>query len=207
MEDETTFASFPKLYRLTGPVIITEKIDGTNAQIKITANGEFLVGSRTRWITPSNDNAGLAKWAYANKHDLMELLGIGTHFGEWWGKGIQRGYDLKEKRFSLFNTSRWNTPELLSILKTINVEVVPVLHSGPFSTPLFDAVLKALKETGSLAAPLYMNPEGIVIYDTRSGNGYKKTYDFDDTGKNKPRDVDGNVIDTAAQHTRNVLYL
>jgi hypothetical protein len=39
-----------------------------------------------------------------------------------------------------------------------------------------------------------MNPEGIVIYDTRSGNGYKKTYDYDDTGKNKERDIDGNVL-------------
>lgn len=194
MEDETVFTGFPKLYRLTGPVIVTEKIDGTNAQIKITTNEEFFVGSRTRWITPSNDNAGFAKWAYANKRDLMELLGIGVHYGEWWGGNIQRGYGLKEKRFSLFNTSRWNTPELLDILKTINVYTVPVLYSGPFSTEAFNKVMVDLKETGSQAAPNFMNPEGIVIYDTRSGTGFKKTYDFDDTGKNKPRDIDGNVV-------------
>lgn len=188
------FISFPKLYRLTGPVIITEKIDGTNAQIKITETGEFYVGSRTRWITPESDNHGFAKWAYANKTDLMELLGIGTHYGEWMGNGIQRGYGLKEKRFYLFNTTRWNNPELLDIFRTINVYVVPVLYTGPFDTVEFSVPFATLKETGSYAVPGYMNPEGIVIYDTRSGIGYKKTYEYDDTGKGKLRDKDGNVL-------------
>ncbi len=32
-----------------------------------------------------------------------------TYFGEWWGSGVQRGYGLQkgDKRFSLFNVSRW----------------------------------------------------------------------------------------------------
>lgn len=188
------FIGFPKLYRFNGPVIVTEKIDGTNGQLKITETGEFFVGSRTRWITPENDNHGFARWAYENKADLMELLGIGTHFGEWMGNGIQRGYGLKEKRFYLFNTSRWNNPELLDIFKTINVYVVPVLWQGDFDTWSFHTRLTELKVSGSVAIPGYMNPEGIVIYDTRSGVGFKKTFDYDDTGKNKARDIDGNVL-------------
>ena len=40
------FAGFPKIARLNRQVIVTEKIDGTNAQIRITEDGQFLVGSR-----------------------------------------------------------------------------------------------------------------------------------------------------------------
>ena len=80
------FIEFPKMARLSREVVITEKIDGTNACIYIGEDGEFLVGSRTRWITPDQDNHGFAAWAYANKDKLL-LLGHGTHFGEWWGTG------------------------------------------------------------------------------------------------------------------------
>src|SRR5687767_3287692 len=100
------FLEFPKMARLSREVIISEKIDGTNAQILITEDGGFYTGSRNRWVTPEQDNFGFSKWAHENKELLMKL-GVGRHFGEWWGAGIQRTYGLKEKRFSLFNSSRW----------------------------------------------------------------------------------------------------
>lgn len=192
-ELDEPFVSFPKLYRLRGPVIITEKLDGTNAQIYIGPNGEFKVGSRTRWITPEKDNFGFARWAYDNKALLIATLGEGKHYGEWWGSGIQRGYRLKTKVFSLFNTSRWDKLYLLESGLS-QIDVVPVLYSGAFDTTAFDAVLTELKITGSIAAPGFMSPEGIVIYDTQSGTGFKKTYDYDDTGKGKEKDEHGNVI-------------
>ena len=37
------FIKFEKIARLNREIIITEKIDGTNAQICITEDGEFLV--------------------------------------------------------------------------------------------------------------------------------------------------------------------
>lgn len=189
------FESFPKLYRLNGPVIVTEKIDGTNAQIYIGEDGSFLVGSRTKWITPEKDNHGFAKWAYENKPALITLLGIGKHYGEWWGKGIQRGYNVPTKRFSLFNTSRWIPEEKTYALDAkIGVYVVPVLYTGLFDTVAFAQILAILKQRGSYVSPGFMNPEGIVIYDTRSGTGFKKTYDYDDSGKGATRDEHGNVI-------------
>ena len=101
------FREFPKMARLSREVIITEKLDGTNAQIYISDDGQtMLIGSRTRWITPQDDNHGFAKWAESHRDELL-TLGPGRHFGEWWGQGIQRGYGLKEKRFSLFNVQRW----------------------------------------------------------------------------------------------------
>ena len=189
------FTKFPKLYRLRGPVIVSEKLDGTNAQIYISDDGAtFLVGSRTRYITPESDNQGFARWAYDHKTDLMELLGPGTHYGEWMGKGIQRGYGLQEKRFYLFNTTRWNNPDLLDVFMKLNIYVVPVLYAGVFDTSEFDRAMNTLKIFGSFAITGYMNPEGIVIYDTQSGVGWKKTFDYDTTGKNAPRDIDNNVL-------------
>ena len=171
------FQKFPKIARLSRNCIITEKIDGTNAQIYIGKDEEFLTGSRKRWITPENDNAGFAKWAMEHKEELLQL-GPGRHFGEWWGLGIQRKYDLDEKRFSLFNVERWteeNTPNCC--------HVVPILYSGMFTTHIIATILGHLDYTGSLAAPGFMNPEGIVIFHTASGTLFKKTIKDDEKPK------------------------
>lgn len=57
----TEFVPFQKIGRLSRGCTITEKIDGTNASIYIGEDGEFLTGSRTRWITPEDDNYGFAR--------------------------------------------------------------------------------------------------------------------------------------------------
>lgn len=172
------FTAFQKLPRLSREVVITEKIDGTNASVCITEDGQFLVGSRTRWITPENDNHGFAAWAFSKKEELMKL-GVGHHFGEWWGAGIQRRYGIAEKRFSLFNTARWSDPET----RPACCDVVPVLASGIFSSPMIEAQILRLKDNGSIAAPGFMNPEGIVIYHTAAGISFKKTIDKDEIPK------------------------
>jgi hypothetical protein len=56
------FQPFPKLARLSREMTITEKIDGTNAQVFVTEEGQVFAGSRTRWVTPENDNYGFAAW-------------------------------------------------------------------------------------------------------------------------------------------------
>jgi hypothetical protein len=82
------FRPFDKIARLSRPCTITEKIDGTNACVLVGENGEFLTGSRTRWITPEDDNFGFSRWAHEHREELVAGLGVGTHFGEWWkGKG------------------------------------------------------------------------------------------------------------------------
>ena len=85
----TIFTEFQKIPRLSRDMVITEKIDGTNSCICITEDGEFLTGSRHKWITPENDNYGFSRWAHEHKDELMKL-GVGVHYGEWWGSGIQR---------------------------------------------------------------------------------------------------------------------
>lgn len=189
------FKEFPKMARLSRDIIITEKIDGTNASIFIQAevleegadplivareNGYTMrVGSRTRWITPKDDNFGFANWCLQNKEELFKL-GEGHHFGEWWGSGIQRGYGLPkgEKRFSLFNTHRW-----AGELRPACCHIVPALFVGPFETQFINHILEELKTNGSQAAPGFMKPEGIVIFHTAGNLGFKKTIEKDEVPK------------------------
>lgn len=172
----TEFIPFPKMARLFRECIVTEKIDGTNACIRITEDGQFLTGSRTRWITPEDDNFGFSRWAHQHRDELMQL-GVGTHFGEWWGSGIQRNYGLAEKRFSLFNVTRWETD------RPACCHVVPVLYRGDFDTEVINFVLARLRQSGSVAAPGFMRPEGVVTYHVAGGFGLKTTLEKDGQAK------------------------
>jgi hypothetical protein len=167
------FEMFPKISRLYRDIIVTEKLDGTNAQICVSDDGAtMLTGSRNRWITPESDNAGFARWALEHRQELLRL-GPGRHFGEWWGSGIQRRYGLTEKRFSLFNTLRWGEE------RPACCHVVPVLYRGPFDQGAISDTLDRLRDGGSIAAPGFMSPEGIVVFHTHSGQVFKVTLEGD----------------------------
>jgi len=162
------FKAWPKIPRLSNEkYFITEKIDGTNAAVIITEDGEIGAQSRNKLITPEDDNYGFAKWVQANKEALL-TMGPGHHYGEWWGLGIQRGYGQDKKRFSLFNTARWNkdnpnTPTCC--------DVVPSLPSN------IEEALSVLKTQGSQAAPGFMQIEGIVVYCYQTKSYYKVIVD------------------------------
>lgn len=176
------FTPFDKIPRLSRNCIITEKIDGTNASIYVPEDGgPLLFGSRKRWITPEDDNFGFARWASEHEEELREL-GPGHHFGEWWGSGIQRGYGLDkgEKRFSLFNTSRWEFERPACCL------VVPVISQRTFTTEAVEEALIRLREEGSLASPGFMRPEGVIIFHTASRTFFKKTLEKDEVPKGQP---------------------
>jgi hypothetical protein len=206
------FREFPKMARLSREMILTEKLDGTNASIIVVPVEDYanysesqrehmiarvgnlflFAGSRTRIITPADDNYGFAGWVERNSQELAKL-GPGRHFGEWWGNGIQRKYGMKEKCFSLFNTSRWaeQSAELrtfpTSDPRKVNTQeyaptccrVVPELYRGPFDTQVIDFVLGALQNSGSVASPGFPSPEGIVVYHSAGSVGFKKTLDGD----------------------------
>lgn len=211
------FQSFSKISRLSRDCVITEKIDGTNGQIYIENQKDMIwvaesladcekyilaklngyniyAGSKNRWldISSQGDNHGFAKWVQANAEELLNL-GEGRHYGEWWGKGIQRDYGLDVKRFSLFNVGRWvdsksDTPLEVKDKRNYAPEccsVVPILYQGMFDTRDVEEVLEQLKNYGSDAVPGYMNPEGIVVYHTASGKLFKKTIMNDEKWKGK----------------------
>lgn len=188
------FEKWKSIPRLNKEVIITEKIDGTNAQIHIVdeetarlygghelpitpidrRDGMYMyVASRKRYITPDDDNFGFAKWCQDNSEELFKL-GPGRHYGEWWGCGIQRTYDLSERRLSMFNP-KW-MDEGPSVVHT-----VPIINHGTNGIDdMVEMAMSALKKHGSYAAPGFMDPEGVIVYHTAANQMFKTTFDFDE---------------------------
>lgn len=172
------FKSFGKIQNISKLYMsITQKLHGSNAQVYIYRDEndhlQLKTGSRSRWITPDDDNYGFAKFVYANKDEFISKLGEGRHFGEYAGLGINSGEGLKEKHWFLFNWRRWKDIPLPP-----RVSCVPVLYTGKMSLETIDETMDRLKENGSFLVPGYMKPEGIVI--EVGGEFYKKVFDKED---------------------------
>lgn len=175
------FVAYKKIPRYRRDIIITEKIDGTNAVVHISESGVMTAGSRSRWIAPgkSTDNHGFAKWVEDHYEELL-VLGPGYTFGEWYGSGINRAYGLKngEKRFALFVDPADRKGELPKCC-----EITPRLYEGPRTEKAIEDALQDLDLFGSHAVPEYMRPEGIVIFDTASRGLHKITLEHDEMPK------------------------
>lgn len=211
------FKSFPKIPRLEKlSWSITEKLDGTNGIIEIVKasdkewgqvpsvppetisvverNGDYfaiLAGSRSRWLNPEvkgGDNYGFGGWVQGHAKELFNLLGVGTHYGEWWGNGIQRGYGLSKKYFTLFNPQRY--PHLPPAFKQIACDnllgVVPTLYTGAGTSDLTHAVEFCISGLmgESMAVPGFKHPEGFVL---RLGDKLHKVI-INDGPKDESRD-------------------
>lgn len=173
MPEFKRFPKIPRAERVFKSMTITEKLDGTNACVvgyecdgypssepeclAVVDGLELYAQSRKRTLTLDTDNYGFARWVQDHAEELAQL-GPGYHFGEWWGNGIQRGYELDEKRFSLFNVSlsSEDLPDCVSL--------VPVLTRCRFSPMMIAHWLYNIEQKGSYAAPGYMNPEGIMCW-------------------------------------------
>lgn len=205
------FTPWAKTSRFFRDIVVTEKIDGTNAAVGIQRvsdghgiNAQYILDdpapnvidyvfvgdglyavyaqSRNKLITPGQDNYGFAGWVQSHAAELVTCLGEGLHFGEWWGSGIQRGYG-KSKGEKHF--SLFNTHRFGDIQSASDdlVRCVPVLYQGPMVEREITHALDLLNIRGSLAAKTFENPEGICIYHTSSGIVQKVTLDNNDAGK------------------------
>lgn len=198
---EPEFEPFSKIPRANNMTFtVTEKIDGTNAQIYISEDPAepLWAGSRNRWLIPrgapgsskSSDNYDFADWVQ-NNAEMLRRLGPGRHFGEWWGAGIGRRYGLTKRRFSLFQAHRWAKHGLPEGLPT-NVSYVPILaintvdHMGDIP-----AIVANLFHLGSVAQPGFPKPEGVVVQV--GGNLFKIT-----DGGNQPKWLSA-IVETAEQ--------
>lgn len=183
------FRKWGKTARWGSPFDITEKLDGTNAAVLIQSVDlstdeymfpvtEWLLSSkgqtytvaaqsRTRIITPEDDNYGFAQWVEDNIHTLVEDLGPGTHYGEWWGAKIQRAYGLTngERYFSLFDHKRYGAEFEWNTL-TPNLGLVPLMnYDDEFTMEALSDAVTALKEHGSFAhSGKFDRPEGVVVH-------------------------------------------
>lgn len=217
------FEPWPKIARLNRDIQITEKIDGTNAAVLIVAKDDLdhvctpetgfwqlfdgddriavaftnnhvvFAQSRTRFVTPENDNYGFATWVRDNANTLVAELGPGRHFGEWWGSKIQSGYGMTNGRrfFSLFNATRWADV----VFVTPNLRTVPVLYEGPFDQGEIERTIIDLNIDGSLAAECEgvtgAKAEGVVVWHTAARTSFKVTIEGDES----PKGAAGHALD------------
>ena len=206
--NDTVFVPYPKVPRLNRPIIVTEKVDGTNATVLILDEhkGEELIASdpdhpepldvvhsgdeylyvwaasRKRLIRPEDDNFGFAGWVFDNAEALAAGLGIGRHYGEWYGLGIQRGYGLNHKRFALFNPSM---AEAAAATGLGTIETVPVVGEwGELSHGYVMGCVARLATGGSLLPEAEGYPaEGVMVYHTVSRQVFKVTCHNDEVPK------------------------
>lgn len=171
MKYTDVFVAYPKTTRNQVGMRITEKIDGTNALVAVDEDGTVRAGSRSRWITPEDDNFGFAAFVAENSTALAEL-GPGLHYGEWYGGKIQRGYGLTTKRLALFRSFELPIPLALHE----SVSVAPELYIGGYDHTEIQKVMDALRAGGSRAAPGFMDPEGVVVEVLGRVGKFKVTY-------------------------------
>ena len=195
-EPTITFQAWPKTPRLNRDMIVTEKIDGTNAAVIVvpapdgfergnttddnvavcvmTTHGLYLVAaqSRKRLVSPGKqtDNAGFAAWVRHEAGNLAEVLGEGYHYGEWWNaQAARQALAEGEKRFSLFNVNRYAD---VAFAQAPGLDLVPVLYEGPFSQARIEMLVAELREHGSKAHP-GIPAEGVIVFHKAAGHVYK----------------------------------
>jgi hypothetical protein len=118
----------------------TVKVHGTNASVVITGSGDQYPQSRSNIISVGSDNMGFAAWHHGNR-DLFrgfadkirrdcELESDDTIviYGEWAGKGIQRGVAVSDvdKFFYAFGVKVILTDDSEKWLKDY-----PLIHCEP----------------------------------------------------------------------------
>lgn len=178
MTEHVEFKPWGKIYRLRRNWVASEKIDGSNACVGITDSGQIFAQSRNRIVTQESDNYGFAAWVRDNATGLSQL-GPGYHYGEFYGRGINCGYGLSERRFALFNTARWSD----DAARPACCDVVPVLATGLDVSTVAEEALSWLRANGSKLVPGYNNPEGIVLFHEPSQHSYKVTLVGDESPK------------------------
>lgn len=173
------FKKFGKLAHLDNiRVRITQKIDGTNAQIVISPEGELLACSKNRVLTEHSDNYNFYKFCMENKQVLIDFLGVGRHYGEWAGPKINSGEGLTENTLVLFDYWKYKDQQM----PLEQLTHVPILLDQTLDHVLmYDAINttnRDLQLKGSKLVPGFMDVEGMVLqigsqsmkYRFRSGN-------------------------------------
>lgn len=156
---------------------VMEKIDGTNGCVVIW-DGKVSAQSRKRIITPGDDNFGFAKWVYDNAGVLMDTLGYGYHYGEWFGEGIQKNpLGIEGKRFALFQATKYTEKNGYELSKVDGLETVPLLHSGQCDVWTIPNIMRNLETYGSKVVGAAAEKVASAIPGLKSEVVYSKAAD------------------------------
>jgi len=121
----------PEIIEFTGTI----KTHGTNASVCLNDREDFWAQSKGNIITPEKDNAAFAFFAHQRedhfrKHLNVLLIGLRTSevclYGEWIGRGIQKGVGVSEmdKTFIPFGIKYRVEDTIVDGVKTPNYEWV-----------------------------------------------------------------------------------
>jgi len=177
---------------------ITEKIDGTNACIVIW-DGVVSAQSRKRIITPDDDNYGFARWVHENAGALLDTLGYGYHYGEWYGEGIQKNpLGIEGKRFALFHATKYTEKNGFDLERVDGLETVPLLHHGQCDVFTIPRIMSDLDTYGTKV-------RGATVKEIRSAIlGFP---DDDEFMYNKAAQAEGIIIWNNETRTRTKMLL
>ena len=162
---------------LTAPTnwVVTEKLHGFCGRFGADVDGVPWVGSRNNVVCEgaSNFPEDYPEWPHEQLQGFVKfaaehvvfLQDGETLFGEWAGKGIQKGIDYGKPDFYAFGLMRdgalvaWDDLVNCCSVEDTGIKTVPVIYQGPDLPPI--AVLAAWREATSLIAET--GREGICI--------------------------------------------
>lgn len=204
------FKSFQKLPRLNEEhMYISEKIDGTNAQIMIYEDFEedntkhkiFIEAEDKYGWEKSNETLKGAKsvrkmkigsrnrWITLEDDNFGFARWCKTHEAELIKLPVGRHYgewwgNGIQRTYGMKEKKLSLFNQSLYAVKEIIpcIDFVPVLYDGPFDLDVINTYKQYLKQNGSAAAPGFNNPEGVVVYLKRASIMFKLPFDNEHKG-------------------------
>lgn len=168
--DIENYERFPSILQLNEPVVVTEKIHGTNSRYVFAQNqsGEWMqfVGGRSVWLKEFDtvvywqalkQNPGIGAWCQANPGKVL--------YGEVFGNVQILKYGWKRNEvffcaFAILDQMRWlDYDEAVESIAPFGIKWAPLLYFGPFEP----AKILPLAEQDSHWPGANHLAEGIVI--------------------------------------------
>jgi len=160
--DVESLKNYPRVFTEGEPVIVTEKIHGSNARYMFDGK-TFWVGSHNKWWKEQNN----IWWDVAKKHPWIEAFC--RQFPSYTLRGevtpTQKGYAYgfeTEKQFFAFDVQREDGTYIdkVNMFKWMAIQrFIPIIYEGPYDS----TKMKELAEGKSLVEGAKNIREGIVI--------------------------------------------
>lgn len=150
---------------LSRPFTVSEKIHGWNGRVGRDETGELWIGTRNQdYLVADAETPPLQGFTEYVRNATWDLPKGMTVYGEWAGKGIQKGIDYGDKRFFIFAERMLDGPVYSTTLVIdqhwlLGHFVAPVIYEG---SRMMLMELDELRRGRSQIAP-GQPIEGIVI--------------------------------------------
>lgn len=165
MDIERLKEKYYSVFTVGEHIVVTEKVDGSNAQIYFDGDS-ICACSRRLDLSEKNTLNGFYEFSQSlSKDEVSAVLDTHYHiFGEWLVPHSVKYPTEKYRNFYVFDV--WNTEteeyvpweETKKMAEALNLKTVPVLYDGPFIS--WEHLMSLVGNTEMGAEP---NGEGIVV--------------------------------------------